>query len=397
VKSRSNPLVSRRHGRLGALLLAAGLGACTQAPPPPTPPPVEVGVIEMQPRDLALSLEYPAQLRGAREVEVRARVSGILLERRYEEGARVAAGEVLFRIDPEPFRAEVARARAELGVQQATLGQARRERDRIVPLYDQKLASLRDRDTALANFESAEAAVAAAEAALRSAELALSYTDVRAPIDGLTSREVRSEGSLITAGDDSSLLTYIVQADRLYVDFAVSETDAELVRGAMVAHGDTVGVQVVDVRGNPLGERAPIEFVSPRVDNTTGTIGIRAVLDNPTAVLPGRIVRARVEGVTVPNSFVIPKRAILHGAEGAFVWIVDAAGQVAPAPVQLGALSGNDAAVIDGLSAGNRVVVDGILKVQPGVPVSAVPLEPVSAAQTDPQEAAQNEPRGAAL
>jgi membrane fusion protein, multidrug efflux system len=367
--------------------LAAGIGGCGQPPAPPAPPPVEVGVIEVQPRDLALSLEYPAQLRGAREVEVRARVSGILLERRYEEGARVAAGDILFRIDPEPFRADVARARAELGVQQANLGQARRERDRMVPLYDQKLASLRDRDTALANFESAEAAVAAAEAALRSAELALSYTDVRAPIDGLTSREVRSEGSLVTAGDDSSLLTYIVQADRLYVDFAVSETDADLLHEARAANGHTVGVQVLDVRGNAIGGRAPIEFVSPRVDNATGTIGVRAVLDNPTAVLPGRIVRARIEGVTVPNSFVIPKRAIMHGAEGAFVWVVDGAGQAAPTPVQLGALSGNDAAVIGGLSAGNRVVVDGILKVQPGVPVSAVPLEPVSAAQNEPQDA----------
>ena len=115
-------------------------------------------------------------------------------------------------------------------MEEANLGQARRERDRIVPLYEQKLASLRDRDNALAAFESAEAAVAAARAALRTAELELSYTDVRAPIAGLTSREVRSEGSLVTAGAESSLLTYIVQADRLYVDLAVADTDADLVR-----------------------------------------------------------------------------------------------------------------------------------------------------------------------
>lgn len=359
---------------LTTLALAASLAACGQPPPPQAPPPAEVGVLEMQPRNLELSLEYPAQLRGAREVEVRSRVSGILLERRYEEGARVAAGDVLFRIDPEPFRADVARARAELGVQQATLGQARRERDRIVPLYDQKLASLRDRDTALAGFESAAAAVAAAEAALRSAELALSYTDVRAPIDGMTSREVRSEGSLVTAGGESSLLTYIVQADRLYVDFAVSDSDAEVLSAALSDSGASVGVRVLDTRGRAIGELAPIEFISPRVDDATGTIGIRAVLENPTGVLPGRIVRARVEGVNVANSFVIPKRAIMHGAQGAYVWVVDSAGQPAPAPVQLGALSGNDVAVIGGLSAGNRVVVDGILKVQPGAPVNAVPI-----------------------
>jgi membrane fusion protein (multidrug efflux system) len=384
VPKRLNTLAYRH---CAPLLLAAGLAACGQQQGPPADfPPVEVGVLEVQPRDLALSLEYPAQLRGAREVEVRARVSGILLERRYEEGAQVAAGDVLFRIDPEPFRAEVARARAELGVQQANLGQARRERDRIVPLYDQKLASLRDRDTALAGFESAQAAVAAAEAALRSAELSLSYTEVRAPIDGMTSREVRSEGSLVSAGTESSLLTYIVQADRLYVDFAVSDTDAELVSAAMSDNPAAVGVRILDARGQTIGGRAPIEFVSPRVDDATGTIGVRAVLDNPTGVLPGRIVRARVEGVSVANSFVIPKRAIVHGAQGAYVWVVDGAGQVAAAPVQLGALSGNDVAVIDGLSAGSRVVVDGILKVRPGAPVKPVPLAP----ENPPQNGARS-------
>jgi membrane fusion protein (multidrug efflux system) len=140
----------------------------------------------------------------------------------------------------------------------------------------------------------------------------------------------------------------------------------------------------LDAQGRPIGERAPIEFVSPRVDEATGTIGIRAVLENPTGVLPGRIVRARVEGVNVANSFVIPKRALMHGAQGAFVWVVDGAGQVAPSPVQLGALSGNDVAVIGGLSAGNRVVVDGILKVQPGFPVNAVPI---AAESEQPSEA----------
>src|SRR5262245_6021835 len=216
---------------LSAVVVVA---ACRGEPPaPPAMPPVEVGVVDVQPRALPLVLEYPPQLKGVREVEVRARVSGILLERRYNEGAHVEAGEVLFRIDPDPFRAEAARARAALGVEEANLGQARRERDRILPLYERNLASLRDRDNALAAFESSEAAVAAAQAALRTAELNLSYTDVRAPIAGLTSREVRSEGSLVTAGTESSLLTYIVQTDRLFVDFAVPDGEAELVRAAL--------------------------------------------------------------------------------------------------------------------------------------------------------------------
>jgi membrane fusion protein (multidrug efflux system) len=356
---------------------AFALAACGGSEPAQvfTPPPVEVGVIDVEPRALPLTLEYPAQLKGVREVEVRALVSGILLERRYDEGARVEAGDVLFVIEPERFRAAAARARAEVAVQEANLGQARRERDRIVPLHERNLASLRERDTALAAFESAEAAVAAARAELRTAELELSYTEVRAPIAGLTSREVRSEGSLVTAGDDSSLLTYIVQADRLYVDLAASDTDAELVRHALASDSaGHVGVQVTDAQGQPIGVMGEIEFVSPRIDDATGTVAIRAVLDNPGGVVPGRIVRAHIEGVSIPSSLVIPKRAVMHGAQGAYVWTVDGNGQPAPTPVELGATSGNEVAVTAGLAAGARVVVDGTLKVIPGVPVKAVPL-----------------------
>jgi membrane fusion protein (multidrug efflux system) len=340
------------------------------------------------PRALPLVLEYPAQLKGVREVEVRARVSGILLERRYDEGAYVEAGEVLFRIDAEPFRAALARARAEVGVQEANLGQARRERDRIVPLYEQKLASLRERDTALAAFESAEAAIAFARASLRTAELDLSYTEVRAPISGLTSREVRSEGSLVTAGTESSLLTYIVQADRLYVDLSATDTDADLVRAALAADASgQVGVSVTDAQGRAIGTMGMIEFVSPRVDDATGTVAIRAVLDNPNGIVPGRIVRAHIEGVSIPSALVIPKRAVMHGAQGAYVWTVDGAGQPTPTPVELGALAGNEVAVTAGLTAGARVVVDGLLKLRPGQPVNAMPIEASTAQNSEPGRA----------
>jgi len=347
-------------------------------------PPTEVGTLEVQPSALSLSLEYGAQLRGVREVEVRSRVSGILLKRMYQEGAAVKEGALLFRIDPAPFRAEVARARAELAVQQANLQQAQRERDRILPLYDQKLVSLRDRDNAVAAFESSNAAVQATSASLNRAQLDLSYTDVRAPISGLTSREARSEGSLVTAGDDSSLLTQIVQADRLYVQFAVSDSEAETLRAAMARSQTPLTVRVVDIEGKTLGENAPIEFIAPSVGNDTGTVDIRAVLSNEKgALLPGSVARARIEGLTVAGSLVIPKRALMHGMQGTFVWLVAADNKVGMRSVKIGISSGNNVAVTEGLAAGDRVVVEGILKVQPGALVKAVPINTKREGQTE--------------
>ncbi|HVY82397.1 MAG TPA: efflux RND transporter periplasmic adaptor subunit [Steroidobacteraceae bacterium] len=359
------------------------LAGCGKPPPQMQMPPVDVGSLDVKAQPLQLTLEHAAQLRGIREVEVRARVSGILLKRLYKEGARVRENELLFKIDPAPFQARVAQARAELGVQQANLQQALRERDRILPLYDQKLVSLRDRDNAVAAYESASAAAAAAKAALRTAELDLSYTDVRAPIGGVTSREARSEGSLVTAGSDSSLLTHIVQSNQLYVQFSMPESEAESLREAVSGpNAGKVSVRVLNTQGETLGENARIEFIAPAVGDQTGTIDVRAVLDNKSdALLPGQVVRARVEGVTVAGAFVIPKRAVMHGAQGSFVWVIGADDKVSPRPVQLGITSGNNVAVTQGLKDGERIVVDGILKVQPGALVKAtpVPLEGIPA------------------
>jgi membrane fusion protein (multidrug efflux system) len=342
----------------------------------PQMPPAEVGAIAVQSRPLALALEYPAQLRGVREVEVRARVEGILLERRYEPGARVKEGELLFRIDPAPFRAEAARARAELAVQQAQLREAARDRERIEPLAEQKLVSRQDLDAAVAAHERAEAAVAAAQADLRKAELDLSYTEVRAPIQGLTSREVRSEGSLVSTDPESSLLTQIVQGERLYAELSVPENDAATLRDAVSRNPRGVHVQLVEVNGTPVGPPGPIEFVAPRVANDTGTVAVRAIIDNAqAALLPGQVVRASIRGVEVAGAIVVPRRAIMRGPQGTFVYVVDAKGTAQPRPVELGIASGNLVAVTSGLKAGERAVVDGVLKVMPGAPVKAMPVE----------------------
>lgn len=388
-----NPLFA--HARrlripVAALLSFSLLAACGEQEAPPAMPPTEVGALEVQPRALALALEHPAQLRGVREVEVRARVSGILLKRMYQEGSRVKEGALLFKIDPAPFEAQVARARAELGVQEANLEQAHRERDRIVQVYEQKLVSSRERDTAVAAYETSRASVEAARAALKTAALDLSYTDVRAPISGLTSREVRSEGSLVIAGADSSLLTYIVQNDKLYVQFAMPESESRDVRRATSGKkANEVSVDVLDTAGKVLAQGAQIEFISPAIGNQTGTVEVRALLSNPApTLLPGQVVRARINGVTLDGSLVIPKRAVMHGVQGSFVWLIGAGDKVEFRPVQLGASAENNVIVSEGLKPGERIVVDGIMKVQPGATVKGVPLAADGSAPPPPKPAA---------
>ena len=373
-----NPSIGPTN-RLGitlvALLSLSTLAGCAKQQAQQAFPPMEVGSLEVKPKALALTLEHAAQLRGVREVEVRARVSGILLKRMYVEGSRVKEGELLFRIDPASFEATVAKARADLGVQQANLDATKRERDRVLPLYEQKLISLRDRDTAVAAYESAVAATAATQAALKSAELDLSYTNVRAPISGLTSREARSEGSLVTAGSDTSLLTHIVQADRLYVQFSVPEAEAASIRAANSGGASNpVTVDVLEPSGKVVAAGARVEFISPAVGDQTGTVDVRAVLANPQNMLPGQVVRARVNGVTLASSLVIPKRAVMHGVQGSFVWLIGAGDKVEFRSVQLGTTAENDVVVDQGLKAGERIVVEGILKVQPGAVVKGVPL-----------------------
>ncbi|HYG87846.1 MAG TPA: efflux RND transporter periplasmic adaptor subunit [Azospirillum sp.] len=384
-------LVRRSPLSIGAALVAAAmaLAACDGSPKqaqaqPPAPPPPEVSAVTVQPHDVPLSLEYAGRVTGSREVEVRARVSGVLLERTYVEGSRVKQGDVLFRIDPEPYQIKLARAEAQLRQEEARLMQAERNWKRIEPLFRSETASGRDRDEALSALDLARASVAVAQAEVKAARIDLNYTQVVAPVSGITARETMSEGSLVGTGSTDGLLTHITQLDPVYVNFAIPDAEATTYResveqGAVEIPADgKLPVRVRTAAGTLTEESGQLNYTDSTVDPRTGTIQARAVIPNPDGrLLPGQFVRAVVQGMTLKNAVTVPQKAVMQGPQGPFVYVVPGEGetQAQVRPVKLGRAMGNEFVVADGLKGGERVITEGVIKVRPGAPVRVAPAQ----------------------
>jgi membrane fusion protein (multidrug efflux system) len=337
-------------------------------------PPPEVSVVTVAPSTIPLRLEYVGQTEGVREVEVRPRVTGILLRWNFTEGASVKAGQSLFTIDPAPFRAAVARADAELASALARHAQTVRDIDRLRPLQEQGMVSKKAFDDAIAAEQVAAAAIKGARAVLTEAKLNLEYTRVEAPISGVTSRALKSEGSLVEA--QQTLLTTISQIDPVRVIFGVPESEhlklnREAAAGRLRLPADgryDVSVRLSD--GTVYARSGKVDFTDVRVNPSTGSTEVRAVLPNPDQGLrPGQFVRVTLKGAEYPDAIAVPQRAVLEGPQGKMVFVVDDKSTAQARPVQVGDWAGDDWVVESGLEPGEQIVVDGVMKIRPGAPV----------------------------
>lgn len=346
------------------------LAACGEAAaPPPTPPPTKVGVVQARPQPTPVSFHYGGRVTAVRQTEVRARVGGILLERAFTEGAEVRQGDVLFRIDPATYQAAADLAQAQVQEAEAATQRARRDQQRTAELLRADVGSRKSRDDAVSALAQAEAALAAARARLSSARLELSYTTVTAPISGVTSLEAVPEGSLITAGGDSALLTRITQLDPVYVTFAFNGHDL----AALSASGapELTAQVLLGAEGGPQGK---VSFIEATVDPTTGTVRSRATFENGNRRMrPGQFVRIRISGQE-REAIRVPQAAVQQDMQGAFAYVVGTDSKAERRGIRLGRTVDADWVVEDGLKPGDRVIAEGVVKVAEGATVEVVPV-----------------------
>ena len=338
-------------------------------------PPAVVAVQEVQPKTIPVEFEYPAQTIGSREVEVRPRVAGILLKRNYEEGARVSAGQSLFTIDSATYEAAVSRAEADVAAAEARHNAARRNAARVKPLFDAKAASQKDLDDATSADEVASADLKAAKARLTDARLNLGYTKVESPVSGISSRALKSEGTLLQGPE--VLLTTVSQVDPIYVNFGLPETEQTRLRSDAAAgklalpKDGRFDVVIKFEDGRTYGRTGKLAFTDVRVNPQTGTSDARAELPNPAGeVRPGQFVRAVLKGAQRPNAIAVPQRAVMEGPQGKMVYLISPDNKAMPRPVTVGDWTGSDWIITSGLNAGDKVIVDGLAKIFfPGAPV----------------------------
>tara|TARA_R100001126_G_scaffold20119_1_gene9902 strand:+ start:588 stop:1751 length:1164 start_codon:yes stop_codon:yes gene_type:complete len=359
------------------LLFVLGLAAAACSSPDQSPQgqAIPVRTITVAEADIDNVLELPGRVEPVRVAEVRARVTGIVQQRLYEEGTDVGQGQPLFRIDPAELRASYAQTQASLERAKATAANANAVVQRYRPLVEENAISGQEFDAAQAAAREANANVAQIQAQLKSASLQLGYTTVRAPIAGRAGRAAVTEGALVSQ-PEGTLMTRIEQVSPIYVSFSQSATEVLQIRRAIAAGelalsaDDAVEVRLVFPDGTEYEIPGLIEFLDFTVDEATGTIELRAEFPNPDGLLlSGEFVNARIYAGKATDVIAIPQAAVTVADSGGTVMIVDKDGKAALRPIKLGRLVGDKWVVESGLQPGDRVIVSNLQKLQPGMPV----------------------------
>lgn len=353
------------------------------------PKPTEVTFIEAAPKDLAVTMDFVAQTESSQAVQINARVEGFLDTRNYIEGQLVRDGDILFQMDPKPFQAALDQAKAALAGQQAALTVAQETLARVQPLAEANALSQKDLDDARGEVDRAQANVDQAKANVEEAELNLSYTTIRSPVTGLADKALQQNGAYISLSN--SALTTVSVVSPMWVNFAVSEyqlTDwrQEIQAGTLKAPADgNFTFKLLLPNGSPFPNGGSVTFTAPSFDANTGTFLVRGTFENPDGVMkPYQYVTALVSGFTRPNAIVVPQRSVHQSQTGHFVWVIDKDNKSQIRPVEVGEWQGTGWIISKGISAGDKVVVDGLI-MRPNTPLDPKPATAEDAATTDGQ------------
>jgi membrane fusion protein (multidrug efflux system) len=365
---------------LVVLLFAGLLGAChREAPPPPRPPPPAVTVAMARRAGVPVTVDLPGRVNPVRVAQVRARVDGVVLKRAFREGGEVRQGQLLFKIDPKPYIADLASAQATLGRAQANVAAQAAQAARYGRLVERQAVSKQEYDNAVASRGQAVADVAAGRASLQTARINLGYTDVTAPITGRVGIAAVTEGAYVQAGA-ATLMATVQQIDPIYVDLNQSSVQGlklrqDLASGKVRTGGpNRARVTILLEDGTRYPIPGALQFSDVTVDPTTGSVIVRTIVPNPRhLLLPGMFVRGQVEEGVVQDALLVPQAGVAHDAQGqATALVVGADGKAAQKTIQAGRTLGGDWVVTGGLDEGARVIVSGMQKVKPGAPVRIV-------------------------
>ncbi|HEX7326292.1 MAG TPA: efflux RND transporter periplasmic adaptor subunit [Rhodanobacteraceae bacterium] len=361
------------------------LSSCGKTAAPQKMPAPEVGVVTVQPQTVPLTRSLVGRLSAFRSANVLARVAGVLLKRDYKEGSEVKSGQLLFRIDPAPYKAALANAQGQLAEAEAAYTNAQFNAKQAVALAPKGYISKTDLQNALATERTTSAAVQAAKATVETARINLGYTNVTSPIAGRAGEQQVTEGALVGQGTPTQLTT-VDQIDPLYVNFTISVANLDDLRAAehngsiTLRQPDKTTVKVSLPNGAAYPEEGTVDFSSPSVDPATGSVNLRAVLPNPGFVLlPGSYVTLTLNMGQRHNAFLVPQAAVQHDVTGSYVLTVGSNGKVARVPVTTDGMHGVDWIITSGLAGGDKVIVSGIQSVQVGGPAKAEAWQPPKA------------------